>query len=203
MLQQAYTLLRQAEVNEDETRRQALTAAINHYQSLAEAATTTYQQAYAEVQRLEMLRAELNQVLQRVREKLNRITQLQRTSPLGVSSAVAGQITALQQRFHQIRLPINGEEALRTALREAQEIDAGADDVLKTLQPPVISPQATDSVASTVIRLGRTTGGWGHSRSWSTSSHSGEWSSRGGGGGSFGGGGGGGSFGGRGGGGGW
>jgi len=203
MLQQAYTLFQQAEIHEDEARRQALTAAIEQYQSLAEAATTTYQQAYAEVQRLETLRAELNQVLQRVREKLNRITQLQRTSPLGGSSAVVGQITALRQRFHQIRLPINGEEALRAALREAQDIDVAATDLLNTLQPPVISPQATDSVASTVIRLGRTTGGWGHSRSWSTSSHSGEWSSRGGGGGSFGGGGGGGSFGGRGGGGGW
>jgi len=203
MLQQAYTLFQQAEIHEDEARRQALTAAIEQYQSLAEVATTTYQQAYAEVQRLETLRAELNQVLQRVREKLNRITQLQRTSPLGGSSAVVGQITALRQRFHQIRLPINGEEALRAALREAQDIDVAATDLLNTLQPPVISPQATDSVASTVIRLGRTTGGWGHSRSWSTSSHSGEWSSRGGGGGSFGGGGGGGSFGGRGGGGGW
>jgi hypothetical protein len=203
MLQQAYTLFQQAEIHEDEARRQALTAAIEQYQSLAEVATTTYQQAYAEVQRLETLRAELNQVLQRVREKLNRITQLQRTSPLGGSSAVVGQITALRQRFHQIRLPINGEEALRAALREAQDIDVAATDLLNTLQPPVISPQATDSVASTVIRLGRTTGGWGHSRSWSTSSHSGEWSSRGGGGGSFGGGGSGGSFGGRGGGGGW
>ena len=203
MLQQAYALFQQAEIYEDEARRQALTAAMNQYQSLAEAATTTYQQAYAEVQRLETLRAELNQVLQRVREKLNRITQLQHTSPMGVSSAVAGQITALQQRFHQIRLPINGEEALRTALREAQEIDAGTDNVLKTLQPPVISPQATDTIVSTLVRLGNMTGGWGHSHSWSTSSHSSEWSSSGGGGGSFGGGGGGGSFGGGGGGGGW
>lgn len=206
-LQQAYALLRQAEESEDAVRRQALATAIDHYQSLIQAATETYQRAYAEVQRLEQVRATLNQTLQQVREKLNRISQFQ--SALRASSAASGTFAALQQRFNQIRLPINGEAALQAALREAQAIDAAATDLLRTLQPPMPSTLATDSVSST---LGRMSGGWGHSRSWSSSSsrrsswsspRSSGWSSRGGGGSSFGRGGGGGSFGGRGGGGGW
>lgn len=196
-LQQAYALLRQAEESEDTARRQALATAIHSYQSLIQTATETYQRAYAEVQRLEQLRARLNQTLLQVREKLNRISQFQ--SELRASSAASGTFAALQQRFNRIRLPINGEAALQAALREAQAIDSAATDLLRTLQPPVPSTLATDSVASILLQMA---GGWGHSDSWS-SHHSSGWSSRGGGGGSFGRGGGGGSFGGRGGGGGW
>ncbi|OAN48344.1 chromosome partitioning protein ParA [Chloroflexus islandicus] len=209
-VQQAFALLRQAEEREDASRRQALTEAIERYQAILQMAMAAYQAAYADVQRLEALRAQLNQALQQARDRLDRIERLRPASFLGGSASVSGKYTALQQRFNQIRLPINGEQALNAALAEAKAIIAAADELLMTLQPPLPSRQATDSVASTI---GRAAGGWGHSRSWSSSSRrsswggssssSGGWSSRGGGGGSFGRGGGGGSFGGRGGGGGW
>lgn len=209
-VQQAFALLRQAEEREDAARRQALTEAIERYQVILQTAMAAYQAAYADVQRLEALRSQLNQALQQARDRLDRIERLRTASRLGGSASVSGKYTALQQRFNQIRLPINGEQALNAALAEAKAIIAAADELLMTLQPPLPSRQATDSVASTI---GRAAGGWGHSRSWSSSSRrsswggssssSGGWSSRGGGGGSFGRGGGGGSFGGRGGGGGW
>ncbi|MEF3274694.1 MAG: TPM domain-containing protein [Chloroflexus sp.] len=203
LVQQAYTVWRQANEREDAARRQALTTAIERYQSLTQAAAAAYQAAYADVQRLEALRAQLNQTLQQARARLTQLEQLRQTTVSGKSPTVAGKITALQQRFHQIRLPINGETALRNALQEAQSIIAAADELLLSLHPPLPSQRVTD--------IGRLSGGWGHSRSWSSpssrsrpgTSSSGGWSSRGGGGGSFGRGGGGGSFGGRGGGGGW
>lgn len=209
-VQQAFALMRQAEAREDAARRQALNEAIDRYQAILPAATAAYQLARADVQRLEALRAQLNQALQQARERLERIERLSTASLLGGATAASGQYRALQQRFNRIRLPINGEDALRQALAEAQAIVAAADDLLRTLQPPAPSWQATDSIDTV---LGRASGGWGHSRSWSSSSRrsswggsssrSSGWSSRGGGGGSFGRGGGGGSFGGGGGGGGW
>ncbi|WP_298816648.1 TPM domain-containing protein [Chloroflexus sp.] len=208
-VQQAYTLWKQADEREDAARRQALAAVIEQYQALAQATAAAYQVAYTDVQRLEALRAQLNQSLQQARDRLVRLEQVRQLSAPGYPAAITGNITALQQRFNRIRLPINGEAALRAALTEAQSIIAAAEELLQTLRPPLPSRQATDSIASTI---GRATGGWGHSRSWSSSSSrrsswggssSGGWSRRGGGGGSFGRGGGGGSFGGRGGGGGW
>ncbi|MGC8952684.1 TPM domain-containing protein [Chloroflexus sp.] len=201
----AFTLLRRAESYEDAARRQALTDVIQRYQALAEAAKMAYHAAYTDVQRLEELRTALNRTLQEARQRLDQIERLKATASRASVMAVADKYTALRQQFNQIRLPINGEDALHAALVKAQAIAGEAAELLIALQPLQPSWQATDSVATTIIR---TTGGWGYSRSWSgsssrsSSSRSG-WSSRGGGGGSFGRGGGGGSFGRSGGGGGW
>ncbi|WP_299644575.1 TPM domain-containing protein [uncultured Chloroflexus sp.] len=209
-VQQTFALMRQAEEREDAARRQVLTETIERYQVILQMAMAAYQAAYADVQRLEALRAQLNQALQQARDRLDRIERLRTASLLGWPASVSGKYTALQQRFNHIRLPINGEQALNAALAEAKAIITAADELLLTLQPSLSSRTATDSVASTI---GRAAGGWGYSRSWSSSSRrsswgsssssSSGWSSRGGGGGSFGRGGGGGSFGRRGGGGGW
>ncbi len=213
-VQQAYRALQQAVQREDEARRQALREAIEQYQALMAQAGEVYQAAHSDVQRLEELRAALNQTLQQARERLDQIERICATLPTTMAAAYTGKLTALRQRFHQIRLPITGEAAISATLTEASAIVAAADELLAELRAataPRPSTQSTDSIGS---MLGRTTGGWGHSRSWSrppsprstwssSSSRSSGWSSRGGGGGSFGRGGGGGSFGRRGGGGGW
>ncbi|PMP83742.1 MAG: chromosome partitioning protein ParA, partial [Chloroflexus aggregans] len=129
----AFTLLRRAESYEDAARRQALTDVIQRYQALAEAAKMAYHAAYTDVQRLEELRTALNRTLQEARQRLDQIERLKATASRASVMAVADKYTALRQQFNQIRLPINGEDALHAALVKAQAIAGEAAELLIAL----------------------------------------------------------------------
>jgi hypothetical protein len=189
---------RAAELIEDQ-RRSVLEQAMAAFALIQGESETVYKQAFADVQRLEKLRSELNSALSEARKALEEGESLVRQAG---GRAPKGALTKLREgraTFDQIRLPITGEENLQQTTATARKIAREAREAAKAIRSRIQRPPGGG--VGPVIIAG---GGWGSSSSWGSGGSSGSsWGSMGGGGGSFGGGGGGGSFGGGGGGGGW
>jgi len=212
---QAFALLQQAERSEEERRRAALERAFAAYQALQPQAAQVYKNVFADVQRLEQLRARLNTELSQARNQLEE-AELLLVQYGALAGALAGsarkRLAAARRSFEQIRLPITGEEQIQRMIKVADAIESEARDVANELRARAQAEQqrrSQDVLIGTMIGGAMSGGrrghgsGWGGSGSWSGGGGGGGWGGRGGGGGSFGGGGGGGSFGGGGGGGGW
>lgn len=214
-LAQAHGLAQRAEGLTEDQRRAALEQALAAFAKVQSDSAPVYAAAQSDVQRLEQLRAQLNDELARARAALGEAESLLRGNGalLGPGASGAGQrVRAARASFDQIRLPINGEANLNQTMRVAQAITSESRDVVADLKRAIrqhqqrTGQQAGDIVAgmllNEVLRGGHHRG-WGGSGSWSSGGKDDGWGKMGGGGGIFGGGGGGGSFGGGGGGGGW
>lgn len=215
-LAQAHGLAQRAEGLAEDQRRAALEQALAAFTKVQSDSAPVYAAAQSDVQRLEQLRAQLNDELAKARAALGEAEGLLQShgALLGPGASGAGQrVRAARASFDQIRLPINGEANLNQTLRVAQAIASECRDVADDLKRAVrqqqqrSGQQVGDIVAgmllNEVLRGGRHRG-WGGSGSWSGGGGKDDgWGKMGGGGGIFGGGGGGGSFGGGGGGGGW
>lgn len=226
-LQAAHMLMQQAEQREEEARGSAFQQAYAHYTQLQTDAEQVYASVYADFQRLEQLRTEVNAELSRAR---NAIVSAENTlveygSLVPRDAAPVRTIRDVRRRFEQIRLPIDGEQKLQTTLRLARAIGEDARQAEAEIRRNYRRPPDNDAgefIAGMVIGAmldaassdrHRHGGGWGGSGSWGGGGGSGGgggggsggWGSLGGGGGSWGGGGGGGGSwgGGGGGGGGW
>lgn len=206
-VQRAYELLRSAESLEESRRRAALEQAYAAYKELQQQSAQVYQAAYADFQRLEQLRSELNSELSRARGALAEAEQLVQASGSFGRGNARERLRVARQSFDQIRMPVTGEERLKQAIQVARAVYNEARDIADDLRRQIRSrgPDAGDiltgMVLGEVIRGAsgqHNRGGWGGGGGGG----GGGWGSLGGGGGSFGGGGGGGSFGGGGGGGG-
>lgn len=218
-IQAAHALLQQAEQREEAARVSALQGAYTCYTQVQAEAGQLYATVYADFQRLEQLRTQVNARLAQARDA---IAAAERTlsdygSAVPRDAAPVRTLRAARRRFEQIRLPITGEQNLQETLRLAQAIREDArraeEEIRRTYRRPP-DHNAGEFVAGMVIGAmldaasdSHRRGGWGGSGSWGggggSSSGGGGWGSLGGGGGSWGGGGGGGgSFGGGGGGGG-
>lgn len=197
-VQKAYQLTQQAAQVEDEARRAVLNNTYAAYRRLQEDAGKVYAEVYADVQRLEDLRSDLNAELSRARSSFNEADRLLRSTRSGFSTNnLQVRLNAVRRRFEQIRLPITGEPALEKTLKEAREISTELNEILRALRQNQRPPSSPGPVIIS--------GGWGGSGGWSSGGSSGSsgWGSMGGSSGSFGGGGSGGSFGGGSSGGGW
>jgi hypothetical protein len=220
-VQQAYVLLQQAEQLEEERRREALQRAYASYTQLQTEAARVYAMIYADFERLEKLRGEVNQELARARDAIGDAERLLAAYRGNVPSrsGPAQRIRAARRSFDQIKLPITGEHNLESAIQLARNLQREARDAAEELRRNYRPPQDHDSgemiagmligaALDSALRSGRRSG-WGGSGSWSGGGSrggggGGSWGGLGGGGGSWGGGGGGGgSWGGGGGGGGW
>jgi predicted nucleic acid-binding Zn-ribbon protein len=191
-VQKAYQLAQQAVTTEDVARRQALEAAYAAYRQLQRDAATVYNQVYADVQKLEQLRSDLNTELARARSALDEAERLLGAGfALGGAQALHQRLAAARRRFEQIRLPITGAADLEVTLKEARAITAEANDISRAAQRNRRPPMGPGPI---IIAGG--SGGWGGSGSWTKSSGGSGWGRMGGSGGSFGGGRSGGSFGG-------
>ncbi|MCG8353215.1 MAG: hypothetical protein MI924_36065 [Chloroflexales bacterium] len=214
-VQQAYTLLQQSEQLEEERRREALQRTYASYTQLQTEAARVYAMIYADFQRLEKLRGEVNQELARARDAIGDAERLLATyrGHVPSRSGPVQRIRAARRSFDQIKLPITGERDLENAIQLARNLQReardAADELRRNYRPPhdhgsgeMIAGMLIGAALDSAMRSGRR-GGWGGSGSWSGGGGGG-WGSLGGGGGSWGGGGGGGgSWGGGGGGGGW
>lgn len=203
-VQRAYALMQEAEQAEEDRRRAALQQAYEGYTRLQADAATVYKAVYADFQRLEKLRTEVNEELAHAR---NAILSAERAL-VNYSSVVPRNASAVQQlktarrRFDQIKLPISGERNLQDTLNLARSIRRDAQEAEKEIRsyyrPPhdggagdLLTGMMIGALLDTATRSGHH-GGWGGSGSWSGGSGGGGWGSLGGGGGGWGGGGGGG-----------
>ncbi|PDW04249.1 chromosome partitioning protein ParA [Candidatus Viridilinea mediisalina] len=184
--EQAQALERQAEERIEDQRRDALEQALALYARIQGEGEGVYQRAFADVQRLEQLRTELNKHLTDARRALDEGESMVRQAR---SHALASDVQVLQQSrasFDAIRMPITGQANLEQTValaqriaREAREASANVRRRIPRSSPSMSSPGPISS------------GGWGSSSSWSSSrgssssrsSGSSSWGSRGGGGG--------------------
>jgi hypothetical protein len=198
--EQAQGLDRKAAELVEDQRRTALEQAMGAYSAVQKESEGVYERAYADVQRLEQLRAELNRALSDARSAIQDGESLARQAGRNAPTGALRQLRAARASFDQIRLPINGEAELQRMTAVARDLTRTARDAAGDIRRHLPRPPS-DGGGPTII-----VGGWGGSGSWGGGSGGGggsSWGSMGGGGGGFGGGGGGGSFGGGGGGGGW
>jgi chromosome segregation ATPase len=208
-IQAAHALLQQAEQREEEARVSALQGAYTCYTQVQAEAGQLYATVYADFERLEQLRTQVNEKLSQARDA---IAGAERTlsdygSMVPHDAAPVRTLRAARRRFEQIQLPITGEQNLQETLRLARAIREEArwaeEDIRRTYRRPP-DHDAGEFVAGMVIGAmldaasdSHRSGGWGGSGSWGgggggSSSGGGGWGSLGGGGGSWGGGGGGG-----------
>jgi hypothetical protein len=198
--EQAQLLERRAAELEEEQRRAALDQLLGAYAALQQESAAVYQAAHADVQRLEQLRAQLNQALSSTRSALTRAEATAARVGGRVPRQLRQRLKQLRQRFDQIRLPITGEERLTSTLATAKELEQEARDIATELQ----AYERPGGPGGPVVIVGGF-GGWGGSGSWTSGGGSSgpSWGGMGSAGGSFGGGSSGGSFGGGSSGGGW
>ncbi len=197
--EQAQALERRAAELEEEQRRAALEQLLAAYTALQGESGVVYKAAHADVQRLEQLRAQLNQALSNTRSSLASAEATAARVGARAPRQLRQRLKQLRQRFDQIRLPITGEERLLNTLATAKTLEEEARDLARELQAYDHRPRGPGGPV--VIVSG---GGWGGSGSWTGGGSSGpSWGGMGSAGGSFGGGSAGGSFGGGSSGGGW
>jgi hypothetical protein len=208
LVKRAYEAVQLAEGSAEERRRAAYQQAMAAYSELQKEAGATYQRVYADAQRLEQLRSQVNQELANARAILNQGEQYIQTYRVPNRSGPAQQIRGAARAFQQIRTPITGEANLTHALQVARSIQADVRDAVQDIQRSYRPPSGSGGVdigdvvggmiIGEILSGGNRGSGWGGSGSWSGGSggSSGGWGGLGGGGGSWGGtGGGGGSFG--------
>lgn len=189
---------RAAEQIEDQ-RRSALEQTMAAFALIQGQSEGVYKQAFADVQRLEQLRSELNSALTEARNALQDGETLARQAGRRAPKSALTKLREGRATFDQIRLPITGEENLQQTTATARKIAREAREAANAIRSRIQRPPG-GGVGPVIIA----SGGWGGSSSWGSGGSSGSsWGQMGGGGGGFGGGGGGGGFGGGGGGGGW
>jgi hypothetical protein len=196
---QARALEGRAQNVEEEQRRAALEQIVAAYNGLLPETKRIAGLTQSDVQRLEQLRAEMNSALADARSA---IQQAQAAAAGGrTRRGEIDRLRAVEQRFEQIRLPINGEENIARTTQEARAIAAEARDIASDINRQSRPPMGPGPI---IVTGGW--GGWGGSGSWSgggSSSSGPSWGGMNRSGGSFGGGSSGGSFGGGSSGGGW
>jgi hypothetical protein len=198
--EQAQALGRRAAELAEEQRKAALDQLLAALTQLQQESGAVFQAASADVQRLEQLRAEMNQALTDAR---NALAQAQSEAQQAGRRAKRNELQRLQKAQHafdQIRLPITGEENIKRTTEAARAIAAEARDIARDLD---IQGRPPSSGPGPIIMTG---GGWGGSGGWSGgggSSGGASWGGMNRSGGSFGGGSSGGGFGGGSSGGGW
>jgi hypothetical protein len=199
--EQAQGLDRKAAELVEDQRRTALEQAMGAYSAVQKESEGVYEQAYADVQRLEQLRTELNRALSDARSTIQDGESLARQAGRHAPAGALRQLRAARASFDQIRLPINGEAELQRMTEVARDLTRTARDAAREIRRHLPRPPSGGGGPTVIV------GGWGGSGSWGGGGGGGgggsSWGGMGGGGGGFGGGGGGGSFGGGGGGGGW
>jgi hypothetical protein len=199
--EKAQTLDRRAAELEEERRRAALEQLIGALTALQQESDTVYQAAYADVQRLEQLRGQVNQELANARNAIERVESLAAQVGGRTPRRIRQRLQQLRVQFDQIRLPINGEDQLTSALSLAQSLEREA----RELERELFSQNRPGGPGGGPVVI--VSGGWGGSGSWTGGGGGGSsgpsWGSMGSSGGSFGGGSSGGSFGGGSSGGGW
>ena len=175
---------RAAELVEDQ-RRTALEQAMGAYSTVQKESEGVYEQAYADVQRLEQLRAELNRALSDARSAIQDGESLARQAGRHAPAGALRQLRAARASFDQIRLPINGEAELQRTTEVARDLTRTARDAAREIRRHLPQPPSGGGGPTIIV------GGWGGSGSWGGGGSGGgsSWGSMGGGGGGFGGGG--------------
>lgn len=221
----AAALVQRAEQTEEDQRRAALEQAYASYTTIEEAAPHVYKAVQADFQRLDQLRAELNNELSRVLGLIESAERDLHDVDREYRSQADAQLDDLRRQLERIRLPIKGEDELQRVTHQARDMQREAESIIREIRRArrtqehhehherhddsgagdFVAGMAIGAILDAASKSGNS--GWGGSGSWSGGGKSGgggiDWGSFGGGGGGFGGfGGGGGGFGGGGGGGG-
>ncbi len=201
--EEAQRLDRSAAELAEEQRRSALERLIAAFTALQQESQSVYQAAYSDVQRLEELRARVNDSLAATRRALEAAEATAARVGGRAPRSLHDRLRQVRKRFDQIRLPIAGEQDLNAALalsetlqREAREIEGQLRSYDRPHRPG----------PGPIVVVGNPfPGGWGGSGSWSGGNRGGgpSWGGMNRSGGSFGGGSAGGGFGGGSAGGGW
>ena len=179
LVKRAYELSKQAEAGAEAQRRAALQQVVTVYADLQKEATASYQQVYAEAQRLEQLRTQANQELANARAILDQGEQYLQAYRVPSGAGPSQRIRGARRAFEQLRLPITGEANLNHALQIARSIQADVRDAVQDIQrsyrPPTQGPNAGDVIGGMIIGeiLSGGNRGWGGSGSWSGGSSGG------------------------------
>ncbi|NTV63496.1 MAG: TPM domain-containing protein, partial [Oscillochloris sp.] len=135
-LEQAHATRRRADELVEGQRSAALGQSATAYRKLQEQSAQIYQAAYADVQRLEKLRSELNDELTKARNALQEAEGLYasygRQIPGG--RALGQRLQSARRNFDQIRLPINGESQLNRTITIARAISGESRDITRELR---------------------------------------------------------------------
>lgn len=182
-VQANYALLQVSERAEEERRMTALQQAYAGYTRLQEEAAQVYAAIYADFQRLEKLRSEVNQELAQARSAIEKAERVLASYGNAVprSAGPAQEIRGLRRTFDQIKLPIIGERNLEQTLQLARKLRREADDAAKDIQrnyrPPnqdrdsgdMLTGMIIGAMIDSAVRSGGSGrhDGWGGSGGWS------------------------------------
>lgn len=159
---QARALEGRAQKAEEEQRRAALEQLVGAYNELLPETKRIAGLTQADVQRLEQLRAEMNSALADARSAIQQ-AQIEASQAGGrARRSEIDRLRAVERRFEQIRLPINGEENIVRTTQEARAIASEARDIASDIDRQSRPPMGPGPI---IVTGGF--GGWGGSGSWS------------------------------------
>ena len=199
--EQAEGLARRAAEQSEEQRRTTLEALLAALVALQQESQGVFQTAAADVERLEQLRAKVNEALTTTRNGIAAAEAVGARVRGRAPGKLYSRLKEVSRRFDQIHTPITGEANLNSALALAESLREEATDIANDLR----AYDRNNTPGAGPIIVAGNIGGWGGSGGWSSGGGSSgpSWGGSHSSGGSFGGGSSGGSFGGGSSGGGW